>query len=220
MTSLVTRFHLLLFGVTLAIAGVTILHVPFDYAYPAHWKGSTADWLWPRNAALATPPALQVILLFAFFTLGRCLTRNHLAKTRHILEPALTLLLAVAAGCELGLLMSGIGSDFDMFRITALGLAAAMLVLAAVLYDAERHSYAGLRMPWPIRSDRAWRLVHRISGIAAAGAALIMSWLAWTDPGPGILVLGMGATLTGLPLLAALVTLVATRLTSTDDAAN
>lgn len=207
MTSLVTRFHLLLFGVTLAIAGVTILHVPFDYAYPAHWKGSTADWLWPRNAALATPPALQVILLFAFFTLGRRLTRNHLAKTRHILEPALTLLLAVAAGCELGLLLSGIGSDFDMFRITAGGLAATLMVLAVVIYEAERHSYAGLRMPWPIPSDRAWSLVHRTSGVACAIAALGLAYATWVDPGPGILVLSMTASLIALPFIAAAMTL-------------
>lgn len=117
MPSLVTRFHFLLFGLTLAIAGVALIHLPATYAFPAHWQGSAADWLWPRNIALAFAPLVQILLMGAFFLLGRVLTKNHLAKTRHILDPALTLSLSVAAACQLGLLLIGIGSDFDMFRI-------------------------------------------------------------------------------------------------------
>lgn len=210
MPSLVTRFHMLIFIVTLAIAGVAVLNIPEGYAFPAHWCGSTVDWLWPRNLSLAVAPALQLLLISTFFLLGRVLTRNHLAKTRHILDPALSLFLAVAAALQLGLLFNGIGSDIDMFRITAFGLAAILLVLAVVIYEAERHSYAGLRMPWPIPSDRAWKVVHRISGIASALAAIALAWLGWLDPGPGMLVLAMAGTLGTLPLLAGLVT-VATR---------
>lgn len=209
MPSLVTRFHLLLFGVTLAIAGVAIVHVPEGFAFPAHWHGSTADWLWPRDVAVAVAPLVELMLMAAFFLLGRALTKSHLAKTRHILDPALTLLMAVATSCQMGLLLIGIGSDFDMFRITAGGLVATLLVLAAVIFEAERHSYAGLRMPWPVPSDRAWIIVHRASGLAAGATALALGWLVWIDPGPGILTLAMASTLLGLPLFAALVTLLA-----------
>jgi uncharacterized membrane protein len=209
MPSLVTRFHLLLFGVTVAIAGVAIVHVPEGFAFPAHWQGSAADWLWPRDLALAVAPLVELALMAAFFLLGRALTKNHLAKTRHILDPALTLLLAVATSCQLGLLLIGIGSDFDLFRITAGGLAATLLVVAVVIFEAERHSYAGLRMPWPIRSDRAWAIVHRTSGISAGVAAVALAWLAWVDPGPGVLSLAMALSLCVLPSIAAAVTLLA-----------
>jgi uncharacterized membrane protein len=209
MPSLVTRFHLLLFGVTLAIAGVAIMHVPEGFAFPAHWQGSGADWLWPRDLALAVAPLVELLLMAGFFLLGRVLTKNHLAKTRHILDPVLTLLLAVVTSCQFGLLLIGIGSDFDMFRITTGGLAATLGVIAAVVFEAERHSYGGLRMPWPISSDRAWTIVHRASGLAAGAAALALAWLAWIDPGPGILALVMASTLLGLPLVAAAVTLLA-----------
>lgn len=212
MPSLVSRFHLLLFGVTLAIAGVAIIHVPEGFAFPAHWQGSKADWLWPRDIALAVAPVVEISLLAAFFLLGRALSKNHLAKTRHILDPALTLLLAVAASCQLGLLFIGIGSDLDLFRITTGVLAAVLLVLAVVIFEAERHSYAGLRMPWPIPSDRAWRLVHRSSGFATGAASVALAWLSWSDPGPGQLVLGMVASLVGLPLFAAMLTLATRRL--------
>ncbi len=206
MPSLVTRFHILIVIVTLAIAGVAVLNIPEGYAFPAHWRGSTVDWLWPRNVALATAPALQLLLLATFFLLGRVLTKNHLAKTRHILDPALSLLLAVAAALQLGLLFSGIGSDIDMFRITAFALSAILLVLAVVIYEAERHSYAGLRMPWPITSDRAWIIVHRLSGGASGLAAIGLAWLGWLDPGPGLLVLATAAILLSLPGLAAAAT--------------
>src|SRR5690606_15301548 len=116
-------------------------------------------------------------------------------------------LLAVATSCQLGLLLIGIGSDFDMFRIATFGLAATLVVVAVVVFEAERHSYAGLRMPWPIRSDGAWRLIHRLSGLAAGLAAIGLAGLAWTDPGPGPLVLAISAVLCGLPLLAGFLTL-------------
>lgn len=212
MPSLVTRFHLLLFSVTLAIAGVALVHIPADFVFPAHWHGSSADWLWPRDGALAMAPALQISFMTAFFLMGRKFTANHLAKTRHILDSALTLLMAVTASCQLGLLLIGIGSDFDMFRIAGFGLALALLVLAAVLWEAERHTYGGLRMPWPIASDRAWAWIHRLSALASAIVALALGWFSWSDPGPGPLVLAMGAALAGLPLVAAIATLVLRRL--------
>lgn len=212
MPSLVTRFHLLLFVVTLAVTGVALVHIPAGYAFPAHWQGTGADWLWPRDLALAVAPLVELLVMAAFFVLGISLTRNHMAKTRHILDPALTLLLAVATSCQLGLLMNGIGSDFDLFRITAGGLAATLMVLAVVIFEAERHSYAGLRMPWPIPSDRAWVIVHRTTGIACGLVAVVLALLVWADPGPGLLVLAMAAGLAALPTLAAVLTLFTKRM--------
>lgn len=212
MPSLVTRFHLLLFAVTLAITGVAILHVPADYAFPAHWRGSSADWLWPRDRALAVAPAIELLVMAAFFAFGRALTKNHMAKVRHILDPAITLVLAVITACQLGLLMLGVGSDFDVFRITAFALAATLAVTGVVLFEAERHSYGGLRMPWPVRSDRAWPIVHRTAGLACGLAALVLAVLAWFDVGPGILALVMAVSLCALPIVAALASLATRRL--------
>lgn len=207
MAGLVNRFHLLIVGVTLAIAGVAIIHVPQNYAFSAHWQGGMADWVWPRDVALAVAPVIQLGLVALFLILGRVIAPAHLVNIRHILDPALTLPLQVAAACQLGLLLNGIGSDFDMFRITAGLLSAVLAVLGVVIFEAERHSYGGLRMPWPIVSDRAWRIVHRASGVVSCAAAIGLGWLAWADPGPGVLVLAMVGSLAGLPIFAALVSL-------------
>lgn len=211
MPSLVTRFHLLIFSVTLSITAVAVLRVPTDFMFPAHWHGSNADWLWPRGTALAVAPILQAFLMLAFFILGRALTRSHMAKVRHILDPALGLSLAVPAAYQFGLLFMGIGSDLDLIRGVGFLFAAALILLGFVFFHAERHSYGGLRMPWPIASDRSWLLVHRISGIAALFAGAAVAALAWLDAGPGILALAFALSLLGLPLFAGLVTLALSR---------
>lgn len=207
MASLVTRFHLLLLTLTLAVTGVGFFRVPADFVYQAHWTGSTADWLWPRDPSLAVAPLLQLALLTAFFTLGRLLTRNQFAKSQHILDPALTTLMVVVAALQLGLLLTGIGSDLDFVRVTAFGLGAMLLVVGVVLFEAERHTYAGLRMPWPIRSDRAWRLVHRVAGLAYGAAGLGLIALAWFDMGLGLLAIAFALALFGPAVLAGLATL-------------
>ncbi|CAN7242829.1 hypothetical protein [Devosia sp. LjRoot3] len=211
MPSLVTRFHLLIFSVTLSITAVAVLRVPADFLFPAHWHGSSADWLWPRDTALAVAPIVQAALLLAFFVLGRALTRNHMAKVRHILDPALSLALAVPAAYQFGLLFMGIGSDLDLIRGLGFLFAAVLILLGLVLFHAERHSYGGLRMPWPIRSDRAWIIVHRVSGIAAGLAGAGLATLSWIDAGPGVLAVAFAASLFGLPLFAALVSLAVSR---------
>ena len=210
MQLLITRFHLLLLTVTIAITGVAYFRVPADFAYPAHWSGSTADWLWPRDLAIPVAPLLQLILLLVFFLLGRALTKNQFAKSQHILDPALTLLMVIVAACQLGLLLTGAGSDLDFIRLTGFGLGVALVILGIVLFEAERHTYAGLRMPWPIRSDRAWTWVHRMAGLAFGIAGIVLLALAWFDPGIGVLV-GAFALATTLPAILAWLTTLAAR---------
>jgi uncharacterized membrane protein len=207
MQILITRFHLLLLTVTVAITGVAFFRIPADFVFPAHWSGSAADWLWPREALLAAP-LIQLLLLVKFFVLGRLLTRNQYAKSQHILDPALTLLMLVVTACQLGLLLSGIGSDLDFIRLTGFGLGAALLLLGIVLFEAERHTYAGLRMPWPVRSDRAWSLVHRLTGAAFGIAGLALIAAAWFDLGVALLVLSFALSLIVPVLLAGLASLV------------
>ena len=206
MFNLITRFHLLQLLVLLAITGVAILRVPADFAFPAHWGRAGADWIWPRDLTLPVAPALSLVLLAGFALLGRALTSNHLAKVRHILEPALTLLLGVIVAVQLGLLLAGIGSDLDLIRLTGFALGATLIALGIVFAEAERHTYAGLRLPWPIAGDAAWRAIHRIVGLAfgVSGAGLLI--LAWFDPEIGPLVIGLAVVLLLPPTVAALAT--------------
>ena len=207
MQILVTRFHVLLLTVTLAITGVGFFRIPADFAFAAHWAGNMPDWLWPREALVAAP-LVQMLLLAVFFGLGRLLTKNHFAKVQHILDPALTLAMSVVASTQLGLLLTGIGSDLDFIRFTGFALAATLVPVAVVLFEAERHTYAGLRAPWPIRADNAWRIVHRVAGLAFGLAAIALAALAWLDAGAGVLVSAFTLALIVPPALAGLATLI------------
>ena len=199
MQNLVSRFHVLLFSVTLAITAVALLRVPADFVYPAHWTGSAVDWSWPRNVALLVGPAIQLLLMGGFFIIGRLLTRNHYAKSQHILDPALSAVMALVAACQMALLLTGVGSDIDLIRIIGFGFGTALLPLALVIFEAERHTYAGLRAPWPIASDRAWRWVHRLTGLAFGLGGIGILALAWLDSGAGPLVFAF-ATAISLPV--------------------
>lgn len=212
MPSLVTRFHFLVLAVTLAAGAVAWLHSPADFQFAAHWHRSTVDWLWPRDIALLTPPLAQLSLMLGFHLLGRELSRNHLAKTRHILDPLLTLFLVAALGCQMGLLFMTIGSDLDLFRGSAVALAGTLLIIGVVLFSAERHTYAGLRLPWPIRSDNAWRWTHRLVGALTVAGAILLAGLAFIDAGPGVLVIAIASILLGLPPLAFVATALLRRL--------
>ena len=206
MQILITRFHLLLLTVTLAITGVAVFRIPADHVYQAHWQGSTADWLWPR-AVILVAPLVEIGLLAVFLLLGRSLTKNQYAKSQHILDPALTLLMTVVAATQLGLLLTGVGSDLDFVRVTAFGLGAALLLLGVVLFEAERHTYAGLRMPWPVPSDLAWSVVHRATGLAYGAAGLSLLAMAWFDMGMGLLITGFVVALLAPALLAGIISL-------------
>ncbi len=207
MKSLVTRFHLLLLTVTLAITGVGFFRIPADYTFPAHWAGSTPDWLWPRDVALGVAPVVQVLLLAAFYVLGRLLTKNQFSKSQHILDPALTLVMSVVAAVQFGLLFAGIGSDLDLVRFTGLGLGCVLILIGIVLFEAERHTYAGLRMPWPIKSDLGWRVVHRSTGMSCGLAGICLLALTWFDAGIGITVVSLVAALVMPVLVAVLATI-------------
>lgn len=206
MFNLITRFHLLQLLVLGAITAVTLFRVPADYAFAAHWIGGQADWLWPRNPALAVAPVIAILLLVLFAALGRALTKNHLAKVTHILQPALMVLLGVIDAVQLGLLLTGIGSDLDLVRLTAVALGALLIGLGIVMAEAERHTYAGLRLPWPIAGDRQWRRAHRVTGASfgLAGAGLL--GMAWLAPDLGPLVIALALALLVPPLLAACTT--------------
>lgn len=212
MFHLITRFHLLLLTVLAAMTGVAYLRVPADFAYPAMWGRGGPDWLWPRDLALLGAPILAVLVLLAFLALGLLLTKNRLLQSRHIIEPGITVVLTVIASVQMGLLLIGVGSDLNLIRMTGYGLAALLVVLGLVIGEAERNSYAGLRMPWPVPGDRAWRLVHVTTGLAFALAGSGLAIMTWLDADLALLLAAFATAILGPVIVAGLATLFASRL--------
>ncbi|MEO5806669.1 hypothetical protein [Devosia sp.] len=210
MFNLITRFHLLLLTVLTAMTIVAFVRVPVGFAYPAHWgPHSEADWLWPRDVALLGAPVVAVGFTLAFAILGLLLGKSRLLQSRHVYEPILTVILTVIASVQMGLLLTGVGSDLDLVRMTGYGLGALLVVTGIVFAEAERHSYAGLRLPWPVEGDRAWRAVHLSTGIACGLAGAGLAFAAWLNVDLSIAIASLATALITPMLVAGVATLTA-----------
>ena len=75
-----------------------------------------------------------------------------------------------------------------------------LFLLGILLREAERHTYAGLRLPWSIESDKAWRQAHAAAGWTAIATGLVLALLTWLTPYPGTLI-GALVPAIGLPVL-------------------
>jgi uncharacterized membrane protein len=98
------------------------------------------------------------------------------------------------------LLLLGLGTDIDLIRIVAPVVGVVLILLGILLREAERHTYAGLRLPWAIAGDDAWRQAHAAAGWTAIAMGLLLGLIAWLMPFPGLLISALPAGI-GLPLL-------------------
>ena len=190
--NLVTRFHIAMLAAITGVTATAIYKIPADDGLVMHWDAhGQPDWLWPRDLAFAVVPTLAVILVAAFAIGGMLTPKGRLEMARHILEPALTWVLGLGLAIQVGLLALGMGSDFDIIRIVAFAAAAGLLLLGILLREAERHTYAGLRLPWGMRDDGVWRRTHQIAGWTYIAGAIVLAALAWLQPFPAVLVITM-----------------------------
>ncbi|CDP54312.1 FIG038982: hypothetical protein [Devosia sp. DBB001] len=208
--SIITRFHILLLGVIIAITGTAAYKVPVDEGLAMHWDAhGQPDWIWPPEIAFAVVPVIAVVVAMAFGFGALLVPKNRLEMARHVVEPALSAVLALGVCIQFGLLMIANGSDFDIIRILAFAVAAGLLLLGILLREAERHTYAGLRLPWAMPDDGVWRRTHMIAGWAYVVAAIALGTLAWLQPFPSTLIIAFPLALAVPVLLARLASLTA-----------
>lgn len=199
----VTRFHLLELAVMAATTIVAWVKVAPDYQVVWLWAGSAPVLSMSREAGFLVIPVLAAIAAGFVALLGLATPPAQREMRRHVVEPALMWVLLALLAHQFGLLVTGLGSDIDITRIASFALGLGLLPVAVLVAEVERHSYAGLRMPWPIAGDGLFRLVHRLAGalFALGGVALIAA--AWFWPDPGVLLLVTLAAML-LPVAAAL----------------
>ncbi|HEY4202198.1 MAG TPA: SdpI family protein [Devosiaceae bacterium] len=194
--NLVTRFHVLEFGVLVAITLTALVKVPLDEELSMHWNANgLIDWAWPPLLAFAILPLIGALTVVVSATLSARADKYRLEMVRHVLEPALTVVLGIAVALQFGLLLLGLNSDFDIIRLVAFAVAAGLLVLGILLREAQRHTYAGLRLPWAIPGDEAWSRVHVLAGWAYIAAAITLGLLATFQPFPGTLIVALPVVL-------------------------
>ncbi|MEO8882626.1 MAG: DUF1648 domain-containing protein, partial [Devosia sp.] len=69
---IVTRFHLLLLGILIAITATAFVKIKAEVGLPVHWGlNGQPDQIWPRNQALMIFPIIGVLLTALFAAIGR-----------------------------------------------------------------------------------------------------------------------------------------------------
>jgi uncharacterized membrane protein len=199
--NLVTRLHLLFAGAQAPFVAIAVVKVPAGTELALHWneQGAT-DWAWAAPWAFFIMPVAAAILLAVAALFSARADGFRLETVRHLLDPGLSALLLILLALEIGLLLVGLGSDIDLIRIVVPVVGAGLVLLGILLREAERHTYAGLRLPWAIEGDGAWRLAHLAAGWTAIATGLLIILLAWLMPFPGVLIGALPLAL-GLPLL-------------------
>lgn len=169
--------HLLLSLIAVAtIAGV--VRIPADAMLPVHFDiFGQADRFAGRDDALILMPALGVILLLAFWAIGRFARPERVAGGRHVMEAVLPVLLALFLAFQLVLVFQ---FDFAIARVVALGVAALAIVLGNVLPKSQPNRYGGIRLHTTLTDPANWAATHRFTGLAlmiSGGLLVILTLL-------------------------------------------
>ena len=190
---LVTRFHLLLLGLLAAITATAFVKVPEATGLPVHWGlDGKPDQIWPRDQALWVFPSIAIVLIAISLLIGRLASGEQLDAGRPVLETVIAGLLALCCALQFAFLLIGIGSDIDMLRLLAFALAALFVALGAALPRARPNVYAGIRLPWTMKSPQTWRATHRLTGVLMAAAGLSLAVVALLWPAPATLLVAIG----------------------------
>jgi uncharacterized membrane protein len=193
---IVTRFHLFLIGVLVAITATAYVKIPADSGLPVHWGfDGHPDRIWPRDAALLLFPIVGLLLTALFAAIGQFAAVERVEPGRHVAETMLTGLLGLLCALQFSLILIGIGSDIDMIRIISFAVAVIVLLLGIALPKSQPNAYAGIRLPWTVRNDRNWAMTHRLTGILLVVGGIGLALVAWLWPDPANLLEAMAAAL-------------------------
>lgn len=182
---IVTRFHLLLLGVLVAITATAFVKINADVGLPVHWGlDGRPDQIWPRNQALLIFPIIGVLLVALFAAIGQFARPEQIEPGRYIAEAMLTGLLLLLCALQLSFIFIGIGSDIDLARIVTFGVALILILLGFALPNSAPNAYAGVRLPWTMKDRANWTATHRLTGILYIVAGVALATVAWFRPDP------------------------------------
>jgi uncharacterized membrane protein len=191
--SIVTPFHILLFGVLLAVTATGYVKIPVATGLPMHWGlDGRPDRIWPRDPALAAMPIVALVLLVLFFFLARLAPPEKVDPGRTIAEAAISAVLLILCALQFGLLLIGTGSEVDLVRLVAAVVALALVILGVALPRSAPNAYAGIRLPWSMADPANWRATHRLTGglMVVAGLVLAAVALFWATPANLLVTIG------------------------------
>lgn len=106
--------------------------------------------------------------------------------------------LALFAAINVVMIGYNIGWKINLAAVIGVGLGLLFVLIGNLLTRVRPNWIFGIRTPWTLSSDRAWRETHRLGGylFVAAGLADVVAAVAW--PGAIYVVLLAGGAVAGL----------------------
>ncbi|MGH7593605.1 MAG: SdpI family protein [Gemmatimonadales bacterium] len=189
----------LLLNLGAAAFGFAMLHrLPTRVA--SHWgiHGEVNGWTSRAMLVLLTP-ALALVMALVLSIAPRLdpKRRNFLlhADAYWIVTNAI---LGFLAALHVVIIGYNLGWSFNIAMVIGLGLGALFMLIGNLLSRVRPNWIFGIRTPWTLSSDRAWRETHRVGGYGFVLVGLSVLLAALLHPGAVYFVMGAGVAVVAL----------------------
>jgi len=114
------------------------------------------------------------------------------AGTYWLIANAVLVFLAIVHSAVIG---SALGWPIPLSRIMAIGIGGLLLLIGNLMTRMRPNWFMGIRTPWTLSSDLAWRKTHRLAGYGFVGSGVlsIVAGIVRPEWAPWILMISLGA---------------------------
>lgn len=164
------------YRLAMAISGVAIVvqiilslwllsALPADSRVPMHWNASGEIDGWGSRASVWILPATVLGLTLLFFFLPRIEPRReHLERSSGAYQATWISMLVFFTLLHLAIILTALGHAVDMNRWIGTATGILFGVIGGTFGRIESNYFFGIRTPWTLASERAWKATHRVGG--------------------------------------------------------
>ena len=182
---------LVCFVLTLVVTALVYRQLP--ETVPTHWNHRGEIDGYGKKGSVWILPVMQFPMAALFLGLSYGIGQNDRERSSFLLLGLLMTAFFLCLQCLI--LASSLKLRVDMNRWMGSLLSLMFLGIGFVLKDLPRNGLAGIRLPWTMASDEAWKISHeRASRIVMAGSALGL-FLSLTGLGMAGIICSVGALL-------------------------
>lgn len=167
--------------VVAAVLVSAVMYPQLPERFPTHWNGSGQVNGWSSRFWGAW---MMPLLLAGTWVIMRAIPhidprKENYAKFKGAYETMIIAIMLVLLGIHITVLMAATGRDVSLARVVPTGIGALFFVLGTMLPKIQPNWFMGIRTPWTLSSDLAWKRTHHVGGYVfmAIGALTIATSL-------------------------------------------
>ena len=192
-------------AVMVALSTWAYVRLPADALVPTSWTfDGRVDGYAGKLSGLFLPVVLFPVVIGVLFLVPRIEPRKiNLARSASAFRATAYALIGFFVGLHALIVAAALGYALEMGRVIPVGVGALLVVIGNWMPKIRSNFLFGIRTPWTLTSDHAWRRTHRVGGWVFVGLGLVFMIAAALQP-VGVLpaVLGVGAAVVTIGLVA------------------